>query len=558
VARRRQGIDLLKQELDTLLCRVDSWEAPSWKWEPAPALSEDLDAFDALIREEVRFRLDTPGARRAFALWLLVSVVPDSDLEVRPRLREHVLATRARIEAEGRDLVREVVAGRYDFLDRLTPKLMTRNAPRSQKTERIDAVLTHPFWGGAIFLALMALIFQGLFSGSEPFIALIEQGFARLDGLLRGTLPPGLLRDLLTDGILAGVGGVLVFLPQIVFLFFFVSVMEGTGYLSRAAFLIDRIMRKLGLHGQAFVPMLSGFACAIPAIMATRTIDNRRDRMLTIMAVPLISCSARLPVYTLIIALLFPAADKTGFMSTGTLVLLGIYVVSTILALTAVGILGRTILKGKPRPLLLELPPYRLPDARTILLILWDRTRAFLTTAGTVILTMTILLWILLAFPTVELDGLQGDDLARAQAEQLRGSIAGRIGAALEPAIAPLGFDWKIGIGLIGSFAAREVFVSTMGVVYGVGDESDAHDDTLRAVMRRDLRDDGSPLWTPLTGISLIVFFMLAMQCMSTLAVTRRETGSWGWTAFLLAYLTTTAYLASLLVYQGGRLLGYA
>jgi ferrous iron transport protein B len=558
VARRRQGIELLKKELDALLCRVDDWRAPDWVWKPCPALSDDLDSFDTLIREEVRFRLDDERSRRAFALWLLMSVEPDSELEVRPRLREHTLAVQARIEAEGRDLVREAVAGRYEYLDRLAAKIMTRNARRSQKTERIDSVLTHPLWGTAIFLGLMALIFQGLFSGSEPFIALIEHGFARLDGFLRHVLPTGLLRDLLTDGVLAGVGGVLVFLPQIVFLFLFISIMEGTGYLSRAAFLIDRIMRKLGLHGQAFVPMLSGFACAIPAIMATRTIDNRRDRMLTIMAVPLISCSARLPVYTLIIALLFPAAEKTGFMSTGTLVLLGIYLVSTVLALTAVGVLGRTIFKGKPRPLLLELPPYRLPDARTILLIVWDRTRAFLTTAGTVILVMTILLWLLLSFPAHDLSGLQGDARDRAQAEQLRGSVAGRIGALMEPVIEPLGFNWKIGIGLIGSFAAREVFVSTMGVVYGVGEKAEEDVDTLRQVMRRDTRPDGSPLWTPLTGLSLILFFMIAMQCMSTLAVTRRETGSWLWTLFLLGYLTTAAYLVSFVVYQGGRLLGFA
>ncbi len=557
IARRRQGVALVREALDTLLTDPDARTRPGWLWEPNSALASDLETFDALIQDEVRFRLDTPGARRAFALWLLMSVVPDSMLEVRPRLREHTLQTRARIKDEGRDLVREAVAGRYEHIDRLTPRILTRSANRSQRTERIDAVLTHPVWGSAIFLGIMALIFQGLFSGSDPFIGLIEDGFAHLDGWIRALMPAGLLRDLITDGILAGVGGVLVFLPQIVFLFFFISLMEGTGYLSRAAFLIDRIMRKLGLHGQAFVPMLSGFACAIPAIMATRTIDNRRDRFLTIMVVPLISCSARLPVFTLIIALLFPAADKIGFMSTGTLILLGIYVVSTLLALVAVGLLGKTVFKGTPQPLLLELPPYRLPDTRTILLVLWDRTRAFLSTAGTVILVMTVVLWVLLAFPGRNMDGREGEALATAQAEQLRGSVAGRIGTFMEPAIEPLGFNWKIGIGLVGSFAAREVFVSTMGVVYGVGGESDETDASLRAVMRRDTRPDGTPLWTPLAGLSLIVFFMIAMQCMSTLAVTRRETGSWPWTLFLLGYLTTTAYVASLLVYQGGRLLGY-
>lgn len=558
IARRRQGVGLVRDAIDDLLTDPEAVFRPGWLWEPPDELAADLDTFDALIRHEVRFRLDGPGARRAFALWLLMSVVPDSVLEVRPLLREHTLLTRRRIKEEGRDLVVEAVAGRYAQIDRLLPRVVTRSANRSQKTERIDSVLTHPLWGSAIFLALMALIFQMLFSWSGPFIGLIEDGFAQLDGLARSTLPAGLLRDALTDGILAGVGGVLVFLPQIVFLFVFISIMEGTGYLSRAAFLIDRIMRKLGLHGQAFVPMLSGFACAIPAIMATRTIDNRRDRFLTIMAVPLISCSARLPIYTLIIALLFPAAEKTGFMDTGTLILLGIYVVSTLLALSAVGLLGKTVFKGVPQPLLLELPPYRLPDARTILLVIWDRTRAFLTTAGTVILMMTVILWVLLTFPGRDTRGLEGEALAQAQAEQLQDSVAGRIGTFMEPVLKPLGFNWKIGIGLVGSFAAREVFVSTMGVVYGMGEDHDADDRSLRQAMHGDTRADGTPLWTPLTGVSLIVFFMIAMQCMSTLAVTRRETGSWAWTAFMLVYLTSTAYLASLLVYQGGHLLGFA
>ena len=558
VARRRQGLDLVREALDDLLADGKAPPPPAWLWEPCAELSRDLDGFDAAIREEVHFSLPTPSARRAFALWLMMSVTPHSELEVRPRLRGIALETRARLEAAGRDLAREAVAARYAKIDLLAPRLITRNPPRSHQTERIDAVLTHPLWGTAVFVSIMGLIFQTLFSWSEPFMGLIEGGVGGLAGALRGVLPAGFLRDLLLDGVIAGVGGVLVFLPQILFLFLFISILEGTGYLARAAFLIDRLMRKLGLHGQAFVPMLSGYACAIPAIMATRTIDNRRDRFLTIMAVPLISCSARLPVYTLVIALTFPAAQKIGFLSTGTLVLLGIYVLSSLLALLAVGLLGRTVFKGRPRPLLLELPAYRMPDPKTVLMVMWERSRAFLTTAGTVILVMTVVLWVLLSFPRAGADLPPGADAAAVQSEQLRHSYAGRIGGALEPAIAPLGFDWKIGIGLIGAFAAREVFVGTMGVVYGVGGEGDPADDTLRAAMLRDRRPDGRPVWSPLTGVSLIVFFMIAMQCMSTLAVTRRETASWGWTLFMLGYLTAAAYLASLLVYQGGRALGFA
>jgi len=563
VARKRQGVGLVRDALDELLGDPESARRPGWFWEPALPLADDLASFEPLIEEEVRFRLDTPGARRAFALWLMTSLHGTSELEVRPRLREHTLEVQARLEADGRDLAHESVVARYAVIDRIAATVLKQGPRRSHLTERIDAVLTHPFWGTAVFVILMGLIFQALFSWSEPMIGVIEQGFAALAGAVRGILPAGVARDLITEGIISGVGGVVVFLPQILFLFLFISILEGTGYLSRAAFLLDRLMRRLGLHGQAFVPMLSGFACAIPAIMATRTIDNRRDRMLTIMAVPLITCSARLPVYTLIIALLFPAADKIGFLSSGTVVLLAIYLLSAVMALLAVGVLGRTVLKGQLRPLLLELPPYRMPSVRSVLQVLWERTRAFLTTAGTVILVATVVLWALLSFPRLEPSDSGPRDPAMAgeaglQAEQLRGSFAGRIGTAVEPVLEPLGFNWKIGVGLIGAFAAREVFVGTMGVIYGVGDEADEAHVGLREAMGDDIRADGSPLWTPLTGVSLIVFFMIAMQCISTLAVTRRETGSWGWTLFMLGYLSASAYLASLLVYQGGRLLGYA
>ncbi|MBC8424080.1 ferrous iron transport protein B [bacterium] len=558
VARKRQGIGLLRDTLDELLSDLEAAPRPGWLWEPEPPLDADLASFESLIAEEVRFPLETPGARRAFALWLLTSLHDGSELEVRPRLREHTLTIQAEHASAGRDLALETVAARYAAIDRIAATVVRRGPQRSNSTERIDAVLTHPLWGSAVFVILMGLIFQALFSWSDPMIGLIEHGFNALSGVVRVVLPAGVLRDLLTDGIISGVGGVLSFLPQILFLFLFISILEGTGYLSRAAFLVDRLMRRLGLHGHAFVPMLSGFACAIPAIMATRTIDNRRDRMLTIMAVPLITCSARLPVYTLIIALLFPAADKIGFLSSGTVVLLGIYLLSATLSLLAVGLLGKTVLKGQLRPLLLELPPYRMPGARSVLQVLWERCRAFLTTAGSVILVATVVLWALLAFPRVTQTELAATDAAVQQAEQLQDSYAGRIGTAIEPVLEPLGFNWKIGVGLIGAFAAREVFVGTMGVIYGVGEESEEQSHGLREAMRRDTRVDGTPLWTPLTGVSLIVFFMIAMQCMSTLAVTRRETGSWGWTLFMLAYLTGTAYLASLIVYQGGRLLGYA
>jgi len=555
VARRRHGMNLLKSELDDLLQDGCPTRPTEWLWTPNPDLDRELDELAAISAEECHFNLSSRLAGRAFALWLLSSLNRHSELVVRPAAKKFALAARARLREAGYDLDHETIVPRWQVIDRMAPDIIRISENQKQKTERIDSVLTHPVWGSMVFVGVMTLIFQALFSWSDPMIGLIESGFAHLSNWVIGQMPSSLGRDLLTDGIIAGVGGVLVFLPQILFLFLFITVLEGSGYMSRTAFLLDRAMRRIGLHGHAFVPMISGFACAVPAIMATRTIEDRRDRMLTMMVLPLISCSARLPVYTMIIALVFPNEMSTGFFHTGTLVLLGVYLGSTMLALLAAGLLSRTVLKGKPQPMLLELPPYRIPDLRSVMLTLRDRAMAFLSTAGTIILVITIVLWALLTFPAVDVD--TGDPQADATTI-LRGSYAGRIGTMIEPIIEPLGFDWKIGIGLIGSFAAREVFVSTMGVVYGIGDNDEVLERNLGKAMLADRRADGTPVWTPLTGLSLMAFFVVAMQCMSTLAVTRRETRSWGWTAFMLAYLTTGAWILSFVVYQGGRLLGYA
>jgi ferrous iron transport protein B len=541
--------------LDDLLQSNGTRTSPPWHWTPAPALDQELNLLADLAAEKCHFELPSKSSCRAFALWLLSSLNKKSDLVVRPELREKALAARGRLRSSGLDLDYEMIVPRWKVIDQISPEIIRKTKAKEQQTDRIDAVLTHPIWGSAIFLAVMALIFQALFSWSDPMIGMIETGFARLTALVIDVVPPSLGRDLFTEGIIAGVGGVLVFLPQILFLFLLITILEGSGYMSRTAFLLDRAMRRIGLHGHAFVPMISGFACAVPAIMATRTIENRRDRMLTMMVLPMISCSARLPVYTMIIALVFPPEMTTGIFRTGTLVLLGIYFGSTALALLAAGLLSRTVLKGKPQPMLLELPPYRVPDPRSVMLSLRDRAVAFLSTAGTIILVITVLLWVLLSFPVIDIDtgDAQADNTAA-----LRASYAGQLGAFIEPIIEPLGFDWKIGIGLIGSFAAREVFVGTMGVVYGIGDNDEAFEKDLGRAMLADRRPDGTQIWTPLTGLSLMAFFVVAMQCMSTLAVTRRETNSWAWTMFMLTYLTVGAWVLSFVVYQGGRLLGYA
>jgi ferrous iron transport protein B len=336
---------------------------------------------------------------------------------------------------------------------------------------------------------------------------------------------------------------------------------------------MDRVMKSLGLHGRAFVPMLSGFACAVPAILATRTMERQRDRLLTMLVIPLMTCSARLPVYSLIIATLFPVGQKLGFVPVQSGLLVFMYVFSMLTTLAAAGILGRTVVRGRHMPLLLELPPYRLPSLSGTLKLMWERSTVFLREAGTVILACTVVLWALLSYPKAAPEtpvrpvsaqsarpepagnGVTLPATARGNSS-IETSFGGKLGKAIEPLIQPLGFDWKLGVGIIGAFAAREVFVSTLGLVYGLGD-LDEEAKPLRQKMRAERSPTGGPVYTPLVGLSLMVFFALSCQCMSTLAVVRRETRTLRWPLFMFAYMTSLAYLASLLVYQGGRMLGF-
>ena len=371
----------------------------------------------------------------------------------------------------------------------------------------------------------------------------------------------------------------MVFVPQIAMLFLFISVLEDVGYLARVAFVIDRLMGRVGLHGKAFVPMLSGFACAIPAVMATRTIESRRDRLITMLTLPMISCSARLPVFALVTAVVFAGEARVlGLFSAGAVVLFSMYALSVTATLGAAAVLRRTVLKGPRLPLVLELPPYRVPLWRNVVLVTWRGLRKFLVDAGTIILTMTIILWALLSYPRsaeiaeryadlrADVEATVVDPDARAEqlalldgseaGESLEYSIAGRVGRIFEPTMEPLGFDWRIGVGILGAFAAREVFVSTLGIVFGIAD-ADEESQSLRMSLQEATHADGSPLMTPLAGISLMVFFVLACQCMSTIGVVRRESGSWGWPVFMFGYMSVLAYGASLLVYQVGSLLGW-
>ena len=436
---------------------------------------------------------------------------------------------------------------RFDAVDRLVAQVASLPLERDPRTERLDRVLLHPVWGVLLFAGVMVVLFQGIFTWALPAIDAVDAGVALLVGLSLDVLPPGWVRDLWTGGVLAGVGSVLVFLPQIVILFALIHLLEDTGYMARAAFVIDRLMGTVGLQGRCFVSLLSSHACAIPGILSARTIASPRDRLATILVAPFMTCSARLPVYALLIAAFVPAVSVLGPLGLQGLFLLGLYALGTTTALATAALLNSTLLRGTPATFYLELPPYRLPTLRLLATQVWGSARSFLRRAGTIILAASIVLWALLAFPRAQVDpSLPPERVAQAQ---LEASLAGRIGHAIEPAIEPLGFDWRIGVGLLASLAAREVVVSALAQIYAV----EEHDrfEGLRDALRRD-RDPatGDPRFTLATAVSLLLFFVFALQCMSTVVVMGRETGSWRWPALAFGYMLGLAYAASFVGYR--------
>ena len=465
------------------------------------------------------------------------------------------------------------IFARYNFISNVVQETVRHNDRDEHRfSEKIDRVLTHKFFGLMILVAVLLLMFQAIFSWASLPMDLLDKGFGALGDAVRNAMPAGVLTDLIVDGIIAGVGGVLVFLPQILLLFLFISLLEDTGYMSRAAFLLDKLMSRVGLHGKAFLPLMSSFACSIPGIMAPRTIESRRDRFATILIAQFMSCSARLPVYSLMIAAFFAGRKVFGFLSMGAVLMLAMYTLGIVVAIIVAFILKRTILKAPPPPFLMELPPYRVPNLRTVFQNMLTRAWLFVKRAGTVILAISIILWALMYFPRSSaplavsgqqvVDSVSGSNTGEVaitpESEQLKNSFAGKLGHVIEPVIRPLGFDWKIGVALIASFAAREVLVSTLSIIYNVGKDEDAQSQTLISAIHDAKKNDGTPAWSPLTALTLMVFFVLAMQCMSTVAVVRRETNSWRWPIFMITYMTGLAYVASMLTYQGGKMLGYS
>ncbi len=486
--------------------------------------------------------------------WLAIKLLED-DAEVVADLTERVpdpqplLTKVARVRQHVEEILgedAEIAIGdrRYGFIAGACRRAVTTvKSKRIDVTDVIDDIVTNRIVGIPIFLLLMWLMFEMVFKLGDPPMGWIETGFEALGDVVSAAMPPGELRSLIVDGIIGGVGGVLVFVPNILLLFLAIAFIEDTGYMARAAFVVDKLMHKIGLHGKSFIPMLIGFGCTVPAVMACRTIDDEKNRLTTILVTPLMSCSARLPVYLLLTGAFFPAAVAGK-------VIFAIYILGVLLAALMALIFRKSLFPGDTTPFVMELPPYRMPTLRGLLVHMWERTWMYVKKAGTVILVASVIIWALLTHPTPPAQLTAGASEEQAASDAAAYSYAGRFSKALEPVIRPLGFDWKIGTALFAGFAAKEIVVSTLGTVYSLGD-TDEEDDSLRAALVSD------PQFDPLVALTLMVFVLIYVPCLAVVAVVKKETNSWKWPAFLIAYTTGLAWIVSFILYQGGRLLGF-
>lgn len=565
IAVRDIGLDKLRETVAGVL------ENQTLPHPPALPLPPHVQKAEEILSNALQKQSGLTGqAARGAALRLLCSDVPLPAIQNRfgPIVTQELIALRE-AGATGPHCLSPAAAhvfeaqARYAMLANIERASVQRSPEEksARLTDLVDLVLTHRFWGLVVFGLLCLLVFQAIYSWSEWPMTQIENLQNWVSALVTSNMADGPLRDLLVDGVIAGVGAVVIFLPQILILFFFIGVLEDSGYMARAAFVMDRLMGKVGLPGRAFIPLMSSFACAIPGIMSTRTIASRRDRMTTMMIAPLMSCSARLPVYLLMLGTFVPDRNLLALprldvpllgywqpgLSLRAAAMFCLYVLGVVGAMGASWMLKRTIFQGPPPIFLIELPDYKIPAWRNVIFTMWQRGSQFLTRAGTVILAISIVLWFLLSYPKPPSDSYNA----------LEYSFAGRAGKMVEPLIAPIGFNWKAGIGLIGAMSAREVFVATMGTVYNVGDDADETSQPLREAMQQDKWPNGRPVWTLPAVLSLLVYFVFAMQCISTLAVVRRETDSWQWPLFMLCYMTGMAWVLSFIVYQTGTALGW-
>ena len=586
-------------------------------------------------------------SRRLIAERLLIGDIASdlADLATSPPMHSLLDAAKDRLKAEGIDPMQADIEAHYQWIDEVAagalipacaaigelglgtslapivapgskldravpgdaqPILNYRTAPKPHLSERLDRILIHKVWGLLIFTAVMTTLFVSIFWLAQPIMTAMGNGFQWLSDRTADHMQSGPLRDLITQGVIPGVGTVLTFLPQIALLFFFLAILEDSGYLARAAFLMDRLLSKVGLHGKSFIPLLSSFACAIPGIMATRTIENRKDRLATILVAPFMSCSARLPVYTLLIGTFFVVPGFKGTLLKAG-IMLACYVLGIVAAVITAIFFKRSFLKGMPSSFILEMPTYKMPQASIVARQVWSNASQFVKKAGTTIFALSVILWALAYYPRLPAEviadtrirALHSNELHLAgvtnlhhtgvqtvqivdipmekteaeieqnftemewttaqssadnavAAAQSEYSFAGRFGHKLEPVIRPLGYDWKMGVGLVAAFAAREVFVSTEGIVYATGNAEEAGTSSLSTAMQNARYSNGKPVWTPLVAVSLLIWFVLAMQCMSTVAIVKRETGGWSWPIFMILYMNGLAYVVCLIVFQVG------
>jgi ferrous iron transport protein B len=575
-AHRRIGVDAVRRAIVAVCDAVPDARPPIFPalfYEECATLARQLEQPGGgpwpnyLVQ---RALLDVGGQVEAILTGGAPSGIQDQLAEARGRLA----AAGCRVPVAEAKLryarIRELLAG----------MIRHPSQPVATISDRIDHVLTHRVWGLAIFGALMLLVFQSIYTWAAPFMDAIEAGRSFVTRAVEGVIPPGALRSLVNDGVVAGVGGVIVFVPQIVFLFLFIAILEDCGYMARAAFLMDRLMAKLGLSGKSFIPLMSSFACAIPGVMATRVIENRRDRMVTILVAPLMSCSARLPVYLLLIGAFIPAASYWGgWLSLRALVLFAMSSLGAVVAIPTAWLLKKTLFRGETPPFVMELPLYKVPSPRVVLYRAYDRGKAFVTRAGTLIFATTIVVWGAGYFPgnhreldqvTAQLEARDSAGSTKASSEEngprvalqerrdrlsgklLERSFLGRAGHAIEPVVRPLGWDWRIGVGAIASFPAREVIIATLGTIYSLGNDLDENDSGLVNSMRAAKRPDGKPVYNVPVALSIMVFFALCAQCAGTLITIKRETNGWIWPLFTFSYMTALAYVGALITYKVG------
>ena len=562
-ANKRVGLDELKEALSRVVekGRVPSRSpiSPQSWWVEADQLARKYEGVSTGLA--LRVLVDN---QNAFASHVVERFGDDFAADLH--------ALRAQINADDALANREI-EWRYRWIDEVLDDVLRDPEPlRVTRSDQLDRILTHPLWGSLGFAVIMAFVFQSIFSWAVPLMDGIDALFGTVGGWASGYLPEGALQSMVVDGVIAGVGGVVIFLPQICILFLFIAILEDCGYMARAALLMDRVLTPCGLSGKSFIPLLSSFACAIPGVMATRTINDPKDRIATMLVAPLMSCSARLPVYAIFIGAFIPARDVWGGIGLQGLTLFALYCVGIVVAIPIAWILKKTLLRGQPTPFLLELPSYKIPDVGTVGMRIYQSARHFLERAGTLILAATIVMWALAYFPRsetiaehyeAERERLVGaseevlDDLrAKEAGEMLQQSFLGRMGHAVEPVVEPLGWDWRIGMAALASFPAREVIVAVLGTIYSLG-EVDEESASLRDALRSATWSDGRKVFNIPVALSIMVFFALCAQCVSTLAVIQRETGAWRWPVLTFVYMTVLAYIGAFVTYRLGMVLGW-